>query len=129
MRPVVVALVVTLAMGAAACGGDEDEPAPQASDEFCQAAIDLEEAFEEGETLEEQIELQLPIVRRLEEAAPAEIADEAQVFLDAFEAVAADPDNDELRDDPDVQTAVDDVNRYATDACALFERDESDSPL
>jgi hypothetical protein len=58
------------------------------------------------------------------ETAPAEIKPDAQAFLDALEAIEADPDNPELRDDPDAQEAVENVNRYATNGCNLLEDED-----
>ena len=114
--------VMTVALGACRRSDDEVTPPPEA---FCVAAVDLEEGLVERVGIEEQIRL----VRRLVETAPAEIEADAQTFLDALEAVRDDPDNPELRDDPDVREAVDDVNRYATQGCELFEQGNGGSPF
>jgi hypothetical protein len=68
-------------------------------------------------------------VRRVAETAPRAIAADARVFLDAMEAVRDDPDDPSLRDDPDVQDAVESVERYAIEGCALYERDGGGSPF
>jgi hypothetical protein len=103
-----------------------DEPVTRPPEAFCQAAIDLEDGLEELVDIDEQIRL----VRRLVETAPAEIEADARTFLDALEAVRDDPDNPDLRDDPDVREAVDTVNRFATNGCELPERESGGgSPL
>jgi hypothetical protein len=120
-------LAMILAVLAALLGACQrnDDPVAAPPEPFCEAAVDLEEGLVEGVGLEKQIEL----VRRLVATAPAEIEADAQTFLDALEAVRADPDNPELRDDPDVREAVDRVNRYATQGCELFEQGGGGSPF
>jgi hypothetical protein len=96
-----------------------DEPVTRPPESFCQAAIDLEDGLENLVGINKQVRL----VRRLVETAPPEIEADARKFLDALEAVRDDPDNPDLRDDPDVQEAVDHVNRFATQGCELPERE------
>ncbi|MGQ0804664.1 MAG: hypothetical protein ACT4PI_12490 [Actinomycetota bacterium] len=118
VRPIVVATTL-LALTAVAGCRRSDEPVTRPPEPFCQAAIDLEEGLEQLVDIDEQIRL----VRRLVETAPAEIEADVRAFLDALEAVRADPDNPDLRDDPDVREAVDNVNRFATNGCELPERE------
>ncbi|HEX6312101.1 MAG TPA: hypothetical protein VF152_10785, partial [Acidimicrobiia bacterium] len=72
---------------------------------------------------------QIPLVRRVAETAPPEVADDARTFLEALEALRDDPDDPSLRDDPEIEEAVANVERYAIDGCALYERDGGGSPL
>jgi hypothetical protein len=118
MRPVVVLLVVTAAIGAAA--GCSREETPTASRAFCRAADDYNSEIERSQRRgEASIERQLPLVEELARTAPKAIARDARTFVDALEKVEADPT---VRDDPDVRTAVDNVNRYANQACHVYER-------
>ncbi len=118
MRPIllVAALLATTAVGGCR---RSDEPVTHPPDAFCEAAVDLENGLEHQVGINRQITL----IRRLVETAPAEIESDTRAFLDALEAVRDDPDNPDLRDDPDVQEAVDNVNRFASQGCELFERD------
>jgi hypothetical protein len=110
----VVAATAVAGMAASACDRD-DEPTARPAREFCVAADDLDEGLSAGRLdLDEQIRL----VGRLVEHAPSEISADATTFLDALERVDDDPS---VRDDPDVEEAVDNVNRYASRACGLFE--------
>jgi hypothetical protein len=117
-----LALAISIAFLGACRRADDDVARPP--DPFCEAAIDLEEGLVEQVGIDEQIRL----VRRLVETAPAEIEADAQTFLDALEAVRVDPGDPDLRDDPDVREAVDNVNRFASQGCELFEQ-EGGSPL
>ena len=116
------AVAVAVSVGACARDRDEVEPAPE---EFCEAAIDLDRGLERMVDLDRQVLL----VRRVAETAPADIEADAQTFLDAMEAVRDDPDDPSLRDDPDVQEAVENVNRYAVEGCALYEQEGGGSPF
>ncbi|MGI8795925.1 MAG: hypothetical protein ACR2IR_04960 [Acidimicrobiia bacterium] len=118
MRANVLLTALVVVVSAAGCRSS-DEPVTRPPEAFCQTAIDLEEGLEQLVDIDEQIRL----VRRLVETAPPEIEGDARTFLDALEAVRADPDNPDLRDDPDVREAVDNVNRFATEGCELPERE------
>ena len=116
--------VLAAAVSVSACARDRDavEPAPDA---FCEAAIDLDRGLERMVDLDRQVRL----VRRVAETAPVEIEADARTFLEAMEAVRDDPDDPSLRDDPDVQEAVENVNRYAVEGCALYEQEGGGSPF
>jgi hypothetical protein len=118
VRPILVVVALFAVTAAAGCRRS-DEPVTRAPETFCQAAIALEDGLEQLVDIDEQVRL----VRRLVETAPAEIESDARTFLDALEAVREDPDNPDLRDDPDVREAVDNVNRFATNGCELPERE------
>jgi hypothetical protein len=114
-RPFVLLLVVVAV--AAACGREE---APPASRAFCRAADDYNEELERSQRRgEASVERQLPLVVELARTAPRAIARDARAFVDALERVESDPS---VRTDPDVRTAVDNVNRYANQACHVYER-------
>ncbi|HEU5301382.1 MAG TPA: hypothetical protein VFW06_03985 [Acidimicrobiia bacterium] len=113
-----VAAVAAVAALGAACS---TEPRPEASRAFCRAAdrynTELERAQEKGRA---DVERQLPLVEALAEAAPEEIRADAETFADALRRVETEPG---IRDDPDVKTAVENVNRFANQACNVYERD------
>lgn len=96
---------------AAACSGSDS---PAASDEFCEAAATFDEEVSTA-SAEEQVDL----VSTMASTAPDEILDDAEVFLQALESVAAGDDGPV--DDPEIQDSVDNVNRFASEACGLFE--------
>jgi hypothetical protein len=113
-------LVAALVAATSAAGcRRSDEPVTRPPDAFCEAAIDLEDGLENLVGIDQQVRL----VRRLVATAPPEIEGDARTFLEALEAVRDDPDDPDLRDDPDVQEAVDSVNRFATNGCELPERE------
>ncbi len=122
MRLLVIATVaLTTALGVSGCRSDDGGDATsRPSEAFCRAAERYEDRLVRGAGVDEQVRL----VRRLVETAPAEIEADARTFLDALEAVQADPDDPDVRDDPDVQEAVENVNRYATNACKLLEDED-----
>ena len=91
-----------------------------ASRAFCRAADDYNEELERSaETRKADVERQLPLVKELARTAPAAIADDTATFVDALEQVEVNPS---VRDDPAVRTAVNNVNRYANQACNVYER-------
>ena len=113
--PLAVMLLVVL--GAAGCSREEKPPASRA---FCRAADDYNEELERAQKKQEaSVERQLPLVEELARTAPRAIARDAQTFVDALKRVQTDPS---VREDPDVRTAVDNVNRYANQACNVYER-------
>ncbi len=116
-RAVVVVLVVAMVTVAAGCSRQET---PSASRAFCRAADDynteLERAQRRGEV---SVERQLPLVEELARTAPKAIERDARAFVDALKRVEADPS---VRHDRAVRIAVDNVNRYANQACNVYER-------
>jgi hypothetical protein len=114
---VLAVLVVALVAVAAGCSREEK---PTASRAFCRAADDynteLERAQKRGEA---SVERQLPLVEELARTAPKAIARDARAFVAALRRVQDDPS---VRDDPAVRTAVDNVNRFANQACNVYER-------
>ncbi|MBM3672691.1 MAG: hypothetical protein FJW86_11005 [Actinobacteria bacterium] len=114
MRRIGLLLVTVLLV--AGCSSSEQLEASKA---FCRAAdrydSHLERELEQGKVdLERQIEL----VAELARTAPPDIEDDAALFFDSLERVEDDPS---IRDDPAVREAVDDVNRYANQACGVYD--------
>jgi hypothetical protein len=111
--------VMMLVAVAAATGCSREDP-PTASRAFCRAADEyndeIEHARQQGEA---SVERQLPLVEELARTAPRAIARDARTFVDALERVASDPS---VRRDPQVRAAVDNVNRFANQACNVYER-------
>lgn len=108
-----IAAVVVLS----ACSRGDGQSAPRPSEEFCEAAIEFERGLEQRVDLDEQIRLLESVV----ETAPREIETDARTFLDALEVVRADPDDAAVVDDPEVEAAVENVERYVIDGCGLYE--------
>ena len=115
VRARVVPIVVLLATGmaVAGCGNGGDSPKPPKA--FCEAASRYDDRLQRGAELDEQIRL----VERIAVTAPAKIKADAEKFLDALRRVETDPS---VRDNPDIQRAVDNVNRYAAQGCGFYER-------
>jgi hypothetical protein len=107
-----VALLAT-ALLVAGCRDGSSAPKPPAA--FCDAATRYDKRVQKGAQLDEQIRL----VQRMVETAPAKIKADAETFLDALRRVETDPS---VRDDADVQRAVENVNRYAAQGCGFYER-------
>ena len=120
MRPRATALVLlALTVTVAACSREEQPPASKA---FCGAAerynTELERTQLEGKA---DVERQLPLVADLAATAPKGIEQDAQTFLEALQR-RADGDTSVI-DDPKINSAVDNVNRYANQACNVYKRD------
>jgi hypothetical protein len=112
-----VALVAVAAV-AAGCSSDSK---PTASKAFCRAADDYNSELERAQrTGTVSVDRQLPLVEELARTAPRAIANDARVFLDALKRVKTDPS---VRDDRAVKRAVDNVNRFANQACNVYTRD------
>jgi len=123
MRPVqprrLTALVLLAVVAtAAACGGSSEKPTVNKA--FCDAAGRYEKELQRQlKRKVVDVDAQIAIIEDLAEAAPKPIRPEAERFLDALQRVEDEP---ELRDDPDIRKAVDDVNRYAAQGCGVYDR-------
>jgi len=110
-------MVVVLAVGTGACSREDK---PSASRAFCLAAErygdELERQQEKGEI---DTARQIEHVEEIVAEAPPEIEQDAKTFLDALERVEDDPS---VKGDADIQEAVDNVNRFANQACGVYER-------
>jgi hypothetical protein len=118
MRRGVGLVVVLLALAlVAGCGGSETL---EASKPFCRAADEYDNEIQrQQKDGEVDVDRQITRVEVIARTAPAAIADDAQMFLDALRDVDDDPS---LRDDPKIREAVEDVNRYANQACGVYDR-------
>jgi hypothetical protein len=98
--------------------GCSREEAPSASPAFCTAVDkyndELDRQVERGKVDPER---ELARVEALARTAPKAIQADAETFVDALRRVADDPS---LKDDPDIKRAVDNVNRFANEACGLY---------
>jgi hypothetical protein len=118
----VVALLVLLTVVAVGAAGCERERHPPASKAFCTAADNYNNEIERtARSREPDVQRQLPLVQKIAETAPKGIRKDAKVFLDAMRR-RADGDTSVV-DDPDIRTAVDNVTRYANQACNVYKRD------
>jgi uncharacterized protein (UPF0147 family) len=114
----VLALLALTAVAAGCSGGSDDKP--RVNKPFCDAAgryeKELERQFEDNVV---DVDRQVEIVQDLADAAPKQIRAKAERFLDALQRVEEEP---QLRDDPAVREAVEDVNRYAAQGCGVYDR-------
>ena len=108
-----------VALVATACSlGGTDLPTPEPG--FCEAASRYDREVESDATLAEQI----TIIEKLERNAPKDVADDATLFLDSLRRLR---DGDRsVVDDPDVQDAVENVNRRAVEGCGFYESEPGD---
>jgi hypothetical protein len=114
-----VAVAALLATGVAACSGDSSSSLPTPSKAFCQAAYDYDTNLPK---LIGKIHKQTDLVAKLAETAPKDIADDAQIYLDAMKRRAA--GDTSVVDNPKIERAVDNVNRRASDGCELFKQNQ-----
>jgi hypothetical protein len=85
---------------------------------FCAAATNYEnELNREASSDKRDVAKQLTIVAQIASTAPPQVRADAQTFLHALQDVGHDP---KLRNNPSVETAVNNVNRYASDKCGFF---------
>jgi hypothetical protein len=120
LRPVVA--LVLLAVGLSACSSDEGSSLPTPSKAFCQAAYDYDTNLPK---LIGKLGKQTALVAKLAEHAPKDIAKDAQTYLDAMQR-RADGDTSVV-DNPHIKTAVENVNRRASDGCELFKQNQDGS--
>jgi hypothetical protein len=115
-------VLLVLAALAAACGNTEK---PSASRAFCKAADNynsrVERASKEGSFGRAEAVRQAPLLAEVARTAPRKISLDARTFADAMQR-RADGDTSVV-DDPDIRTAADNVNRFANQACNVYERD------
>jgi hypothetical protein len=110
-----VGVAVALLLVGVACGGPS-QSAPNKP--FCENAYRYEAELEREQSDGKlDLQKQISLVRSLAATAPASIRADAQQFLQALEQVGSDP---KVRDNPTVKRAVDNVNRYASNRCGLF---------
>ncbi|HMF82806.1 MAG TPA: hypothetical protein VKI01_05990 [Acidimicrobiia bacterium] len=115
LRVLLVAILVGAAVLAVGCGSSEGGDSPKAPLAFCKAASRYDDRLSRGAKLGEQVRL----VQGMVDAAPAKIRPDAQRFVDALRRVETD---NSVKDDPNVKRAVDNVNRFAAQACGFYEQ-------
>jgi len=100
------------------------KPAPKA---FCKAAKQYENDIDKyGATYNEKVALQIRRWEALAAAAPQSVRADAQLVLDTLREYQAAPDQkarDALKDDPDFEDAIVEVNRRWNQGCDVFKRD------
>ena len=120
-RSAALALVTVIAAaGIAGCKQTEDAASdlPRPTVAFCKAAAKYDERVQLTNTkLAEHIEMVTPIA----EHAPDDIADDADLFLDALKKRRA--GDTSVIDDPQVETAIANVNRRAGQDCGWYKRE------
>jgi len=110
-----LAVSVGLLLVAVACSS---QPQSAPNKPFCENAYRYEAELEQEQTNGKvDLQKQISLVRSLAATAPASIHADAQRFLQALEQVRTDP---KVRDNATVKRAVDNVNRYASNRCGLF---------
>jgi hypothetical protein len=109
-----------LAVVALAAGCSENNDKPKVTRAFCTAADKLDHELQRQSSKGLDIDKQIARVEELAAAAPAPIRPQAEIYLDAMRRVKSDPGF--KRDDPKIRTAVDDVNRYASQGCNVYQR-------
>ena len=112
-----IVLPVAIALAATACSREDT---PTASKAFCRAADRYNHELERQQQRDEiDTDRQIARVEDLVAEAPRKIEADAQTFLDALRRVQDDPS---IKGDPAIQEAVDNVNRFANQACGVYER-------
>jgi len=123
MATVVARLLVLLVASAcvAGCSGASSTTSTTTTTfpkRFCAAATSYEnELNREASRDKRDLAKQLTIVTEIASTAPPQVRADAQTFLHALRDVGHDP---KLRNNPSVETAVNNVNRYASDKCGFF---------
>jgi hypothetical protein len=118
-RRLAVAALAAALLAAAGCKSSSDAASdlPRPSKAFCKAAARYDDKVQRGVKLSEHIEL----VSNIAEHAPKDVADDAATFLDALER-RRDGDTSVV-DDPEIEEAVDNLNRRAGQDCGWYKRE------
>ncbi len=116
-----VPIVAVLAFGLLACSSTETPPASRA---FCRAADEYDRqvnrAIKRNDQSVAEAGRQAPLLAEVAQTAPRKVRSDAKLFADAMQRRA---DGDlSVIDDPTVQEAAGNVNRYANLACNVYER-------
>lgn len=113
------ALPLVAVVGLTACSGESSKSLPTPSKAFCQAAYTYDKKVERKAPLAVQIDL----VQTMADHAPRDIAADTQTFLTALQKRAK--GDKSVVDNPKIMTAVNNVNRRASNDCGLFKQDPS----
>ena len=119
MRAGSLLLVACIVVGAAACSRDGSSSLPRPSKPFCVAAHRYDVQVEKRASISDQIRL----VQKMADHAPKDIVKDTATFLDALER-RADGDTSVV-DNPEIQDAVEHVNRRAANGCKLYQSDSA----
>jgi hypothetical protein len=123
MRAARLLLAVVVAAGlAAGCRdtGDAMSDLPRPSKAFCAAAARYDERITSKPT---PIERHITMVAKIAETAPADVADDAEIFLDGLRRRAA--GDESVIDDPKIKRASDNVLRRAGQDCGWYQQKSS----
>lgn len=122
MRVLRAVVVLGLLAALSACSRGSEASLPTPSKAFCQAAYDYDTNLPK---LIGKIHQQTELVQKLAEHAPKDIAADAQTYLDAMERRSG--GDTSVVDDPEIQAAVDNVNRRAATGCELYKQNREGS--
>ena len=112
-----VGVLAVAALVAAGCSSERD--APNAPLAFCRPAANYDHAIAtEGRDL--PLARHIHYLRAMVAAAPKVIEADARVYLEALERQQEQPSAP--KDDPKIQQAVENVNRYAAQGCEFYAR-------
>ena len=117
LRPVVA--LVLLAGALTACSRDAGSSLPRPSKAFCVAAYNFDD---QAPKLIGKIDKQIVLVQKMADHAPKDIKHDADLYLDAMQRRA----NGDMSvvDNPKIETAVNNVNRRATEGCDLYKQNK-----
>ncbi len=125
----VILAVALLGLGGAACGGGDGPSSADRLDAFCNLVQDTQDSSDLDPTVRaDQRELEA-LFEDLRAAAPDSIADDVDVLIEAFQAIA-DEDTDKLEDPAfqrEAERASDNLSEFASDECGI-EPDETTPP-
>jgi hypothetical protein len=119
-----VVAIGLLASALAACSGDSSSSLPKPSKAFCQAAYDFDT---NAPKLIGKIDQQTALVQRMADAAPKDVAADAQTVLAAMKRRAT--GDKSVVDNPKIKDALDNVERRAFNGCALDKQDPANSGI
>lgn len=123
--------LLVVAIGAVSVIGRQQETSvKKAPRDFCKAAKAYEDDIDRfGQNYVNMLGRQIERVEEIAATAPRDVQADAELFLEslrAYEAAPSEKARDALRDDPDVEAAIVNLNRRWNQGCDVFKRD---SPL
>jgi len=118
-QPALPLCVILLLLTIAGCSRDSGSSLPEPSEAFCVAARKYDDKLPRL-TGREKFTRQIALVTPLAEHAPKDIKADAELFLDALER-RADGDKS-VASDPDVERAIENVNRRSVQGCDFYKQ-------
>jgi hypothetical protein len=123
--------LLVVAIGAVSVIGRQQETSvKKAPRNFCKAAKAYEDDIDRfGQNYITMLDRQIERVEEIAATAPRNVQADAELFLASLRAYEAAPDEkarEDLRDDPEVEAAIVNLNRRWNQGCDVFTRD---SPL